>query len=72
MQSSDPTQGGASEAGLHGVAVFDAKFPHGDPARSLFALLNAELAAFEGELTKTVASTRPPQSYFISSKTCIA
>lgn len=50
--STDLTQSGASEAGLHGVAVFDAKFPHGDPTRSLFALLNTELAALKGELTR--------------------
>lgn len=51
MQSSHLTQSGASKAGLHSVAVLDAKFPHGDPTSSLFALLNTELAALEGELT---------------------
>lgn len=51
IQSTDLTQSGASETGLHGVAVFDSKFPHGDPTGSLFALLNTELAALKRELT---------------------
>lgn len=59
IQSTDLTQSGASEAGLHGVAVFDAEFPHGDPTGSLFALLDTELAALKGELTDTVALTLP-------------
>lgn len=76
-RSSHLTQCGASEAGLHGVAVFDTKFPHGDPTGSLFALLNTELAALKGELTKSMALTLPAgsdraQRCLISSKTCIS
>lgn len=48
------TQSGASKGGLHSVAVFDAKSPHGDPSCSLFALLHTELTTLEGELRKRV------------------
>lgn len=44
------TQSGASEGGLHGVAVPDAQPPHDDASCSLFTLMNSELTAPEREL----------------------
>lgn len=47
------TQSGASKRGLHSVAVFDSKLPHGNSSCSLFALLHPKLTTLEGELRKT-------------------
>lgn len=54
LGQSELTQSGASKSGLHSIAVFDAKSPHGNSSSSFFALLHPKFTTLKGELRKIV------------------